>query len=182
MIFMFDTVLRDVKGFYPLLDDSLVVSVKKIWQMAWYYSQLAPLIFYRKLADMEYLTFIAEELTHFQALHRRVQAICQELYAQGPHQPTIGCFIYGNKSVTLQQIVLKKPSDTSNEALRELLRYNLAVLDSIVLSAEQQLDPHSQSIQAEFDESLPATIVPDIVAEFNGYWGAWRPEAELVPA
>lgn len=180
--FMFDTVLRDVKGFYPLLDDSLVVAVKKIWQMAWYYSLLAPLIFYRKLADMAYLTFIAEELTHFQTLHRRVQAICQELYEHGPHQPTIGCFIYGNKSVTLQQIVLKKPSDDSDEALRELLRYNLAVLDSIVLSAEQQLDPHRQSIQAEFDESLPANIRPDIVAEFNSYWSAWHPEAELVPA
>lgn len=180
--FMFDTVLADVKGFYPLLDDSFVVSVKKVWQMAWYYSLLAPLIFYRRLADMEYLTFIAEELKHFQTLHRRVQAICQELHAQGPHQPTIGCFVYGNKSVTLQQIVLKRPEDGSDEALRELLRYNLSVLDSIVLSAEQQLDPHNQSIQADFSGSTPVNIRPDIVEEFNGYWRVWQPDAALVPA
>jgi len=180
--FMFETVLLDVKGFYPMLDDSLVVSVKKIWQMAWYYSLLAPLVFYRKLADMAYLTFIEEELAHFQTLHRRLQTLCQELYVQGPHQPTIEYFIYGNKSVTLQQIVLKQPSDDSNEALRDLLRYNLSVLESIVLSVEQQLDPHNQSIQAEFGDSLPVNILPDIVAEFNGYWRAWHSEAVLVPA
>ena len=179
MNFMFDTVLQDVKGFYPMLDDSLVVSVKKIWQMAWYYSMFFPLILYRRLADIEYLTSIAEELAHFQVLHRRIQTLCRDLYVQGPHQPTIESFIYGNRSVTLQQIVLKQPSDDSNEALRELLRYNLSVLDSIVTSVEQQLPPHDHSVQAE---SVATDILPDVVAEFNDYWRAWLPASARVPA
>lgn len=179
--FFFEVILADVQWAYPMFDSSLIVTIKKIWQFAWYYAVQSPLFSCRKLADIEYLTFIEEELRYAQTLHHRVQTLCQELYAQGPHHPSIEYFVYARQSVTLQQLVLKQPRDNSNEGLRELLRYNISVLESIVISLEQRLDPLNESIQAESAGGLSKNIQPDIVAEFKGYWRAWRAEDELVP-
>jgi len=180
--FVFNTVLMDVKGFYPMLDSGLIVTIKKIWQFVWYYSVMVPLYFNLKIADMSYLTLIQEELTHFQRLHRRLQALCQALYAQGPHHPTIDYMVYVYQSETLQQVVLKKPSADSDIARRELLRYNLSVMESIVASLEQTLDAQQLETQPKEREGLSENILPDIVAEFSEYWRAWQPAATAVLA
>ncbi|MCX6048537.1 MAG: NAD(P)/FAD-dependent oxidoreductase [Chloroflexi bacterium] len=170
--FVFDTVLRDVKEYYPMLDSSLVVTVKKLWQMVWYFSILVPLVFNQQLTDIEYLTLIQAELARFQTLHQRVQALCQELYAQGPHRPAVDYIAYVFRLKTLQQIVLKKPSDDSAEARRELLRYNLSVIESFITSLSQQLNPPT-----ELSSDLSPNVQADIVAEFNDFWRAWQPVA-----
>lgn len=168
--FAFDAVLTDVKGFYNMLDSSLIVAIKKIWQFTWYFSVMTPLVFRQKLADIDYLTLIEAELAHFQRLHRRVQALCQQLYAQGPHQPTVDHLIYVFQLKTLQQIILKKPSDDSDQAWRDLLRYNLTVMESFVTSLCQQLHPPPAA-----PSDVPANVQAAAVAEFNDFWRAWQP-------
>lgn len=168
LYFILDTSLTVVKGIYPMLDSSLIVTIKKIWHFAAHFSIFLPLIFNHKLADIDYLTFIQEELERFRILNRRLHALCEEFYAREPHHPTVDYEVY-TRLRTLEEVVLKQPRDSSDEARKELLAYNIAVMESFIISLSQQLDPSTKS-----KSSLPEHIQPTIVAEFNDFWRSWN--------
>jgi flavin-dependent dehydrogenase len=67
---------------YPLFGDAEVLPIKVVWDYAFYWGVLCPLVFQERLADIALLGEVREDLLRAQQLNARMQAFFREWHAR----------------------------------------------------------------------------------------------------
>ena len=130
--FLYDSGIRIFQDQYPLMGNAQVFVAKALWDIVWYWATIGPVFFHDKIADVDFIKSIKEELVHFQVLQRKMQDFFRD-WDESTKEET-----YADANVDLTQIPFIYPlvhmemdGGFDDDALRRKLRDNVSLLETV---------------------------------------------------
>lgn len=158
--FLFNVSMQEYLGQYPRLGDTRIVTLKKIWQSAWYWGIWSLLIcHHEQICDLALMAEIEADLQRFSQLQRRVQ----EFFRTCPLSPQSypGLFIDYTHIQSIFQLHLEMALPLTNAELKKKIAENVRFLEMVAgeimghmqpgAGLETGLTPPTAQLAAEFD-------------------------------
>ncbi len=184
--FLYDSGIRIFQDQYPLMGNAQVFVAKALWDIVWYWATIGPVFFHNKIADVEFIESIREDLVHFQVLQRKMQEFFrawdektkEETYADANVDLTQIPFIY-------PLVHMEMDGGFDDDALRQKLRDNVSLLETV--GAEMYRAAFNKLPSAPMtdcgmtlEEHLEWTAKrADVRGELERAWLAKKPEATM---
>jgi flavin-dependent dehydrogenase len=136
----FTSTLPLFRNQYPLFGDAEVLPVKITWDYAFYWGVLCPLVFQRRLTDIELLASARADMERSQALNLRMQELFRRWHAASAGRNPRG-LLDQTEMAWLAELNrgLSDPPDASAAATAQRIRGNVdlleALADTIILRA-----------------------------------------------
>ncbi len=140
--FLFKASMAEYLGQYHQLGNARVVTLKKIWQSAWYWGVWSLLIFHHKqLCDPALMAEMEGDLQRFSDLQSRMQECLRTCPPDA--QPASGIFIDYTQIVSVFQLHLKMAVPLTDRALKAQLTQTVDLLEMVAYEIISHLQPGS---------------------------------------
>lgn len=154
----YDSTMTIYQDQYPGFGDTRLISIKQVWDYAYYWSVLAWLFFREVLTDLTFLRAAQQDISRIRALNARMQAAFSERAANKFEDSGRGRFIDPTQIPILAKLnaALIDPSDTPQQELQEncerLERLAPKILD--ILSGESTADSGDCELLGDLERRL----------------------------
>jgi flavin-dependent dehydrogenase len=130
--FLYDSAIRIFQDQYPLMGNAQVFVAKALWDIAWYWATIGPIFFHDRIADLEFLKSIKQELIHFQVQQRKMQDFFRQWDLDTKDAVYSDSYVDLTKIPFLYPLVhLEMDAGFDEDALREKLRDNVSLLETV---------------------------------------------------
>lgn len=127
----YESTLELYRDQYPLFGHARVMTLKTLWDYAYYWAVLAQLYYREKLTDFTLLARHADALDRARELNTRLQDAFREWARIEPDQPPPGVFVNQNAMPLMVRLNRELVEPAEGGALDERLRNNFAMLEDL---------------------------------------------------
>lgn len=141
------------QGQYPLFGNLPVMSIKIIWDYAYYWGVLAPLFIAGKLIDLNFMSRVRAGLQGAQQLNIRMQKFFRDWHAASPDSE-VASHVDQARIDWLSQLNTELVTGEGDAVLRARIDRNLNMLNGLVAEIVSEVTSHFPEIDTE---DLPFT-------------------------
>ena len=137
--FLYDSGIRIFQDQYPLMGNAQVFIAKALWDIVWYWATIGLIFFHNRMADLEFVKSIKEELIHFQVLQRKTQDFFRRWDEETMAKVYTGVHVDLTKIPFIYPLIhLEMEGGFDGDALRQKLRDNVSLLETVAAEMHRE--------------------------------------------